>query len=66
MMETAVIHVVSFRVHPKYQKRVKIVKKFLAHNPGNVFQVGDRVIIEETRPMSKLKRFRIREKVAGV
>ncbi len=66
MTDTAVVNVITFKIHPKYEKRMKSVKKFLAHNPGNVFKVGDKVILEETRPMSKMKRFRIKEKIAGV
>ena len=46
-----------------YQKYVKQTSKFLAHNEAADLTVGDRVIIEETRPLSKRKRWNVREVV---
>ncbi|MCX7005721.1 MAG: 30S ribosomal protein S17 [Kiritimatiellaeota bacterium] len=45
--------------HPVYGKEIKRFKKFYAHDEPNVAKVGDRVLITETRPLSKLKRWRL-------
>lgn len=52
--------------HPKYKKYIRRSQKFLVHNPGNSVQIGDRVTIRETRPISKRKRFIIAARVAKV
>ncbi|MBP7846362.1 MAG: 30S ribosomal protein S17 [Candidatus Pacebacteria bacterium] len=57
MKDTVVVSVVRFVKHPKYQKFMKITKKLKAHNPGNTALVGDKVFIEESRPISKDKHF---------
>ena len=59
MDKTAVVGVVERVRHPRYAKTVQRTKAFYAHNPDNDLQVGDRVRIAETRPMSKLKRWRV-------
>jgi len=46
--------------HPRYQRVVRVSKKLKAHDEANESHVGDRVVIEETRPLSKEKRWRIR------
>ncbi len=46
-------------LHPVYGKVVKAHKKFHAHDEENVAKVGDTVVIMETRPISKLKRWRL-------
>ena len=46
--------------HAQYQRVVRMSKKLKAHDEGNESRVGDRVLIEETRPLSKEKRWRIR------
>lgn len=56
--KTAIVDVVSFRVHPKYLKRIKVNKSFAVHNEIGA-KVGDRVRIEETRPISKSKHWQI-------
>lgn len=57
MQETIVVSVTRFVKHPKYRKFIKRVKKFHAHNPGDVKKEGDKVSIQECKPMSKTKRF---------
>ncbi|WP_032516211.1 30S ribosomal protein S17, partial [Clostridioides difficile] len=52
--------------HPLYNKRVKRTKKFKAHDEKNICNIGDRVKIMETRPLSKDKRFRLVEVVEKV
>ena len=58
---TKTIKVKIFRLvkHPKYQKYVKKTSVFMAHDENNVAQVGDKVRITETRPLSKLKRWKL-------
>ena len=57
MKDTVTVLVEGFVKHPKYEKYLRRSKKFLVHNPGNTAQVGDKVTIRETRPISKRKRF---------
>jgi len=63
MQKTAVVEVVRFRRHPKYLKYYKITRRFKAHNEKNEFKTGDKVVIQETRPLSKEKRWRIVGKI---
>ena len=61
-MEKSVVVKVERRVkHPKYGKFVKLSTKFMAHDEKNDAHVGDTVRIMETRPISKLKRWRVVE-----
>ena len=60
MMKTVVVAVENLVVHPMYQKYIKRTSKFLAH-ADNALNVGDRVVIEESRPLSKRKRWNVRE-----
>ncbi len=59
MDKTAVVAVVERVRHPRYAKTVQRTKRLYAHDPANGVRVGDRVRLAETRPMSKLKRWRI-------
>lgn len=59
MQKTAVVEVSHTRKHPKYLKYYTISKRFKAHNENNEYKTGDRVVIEETRPLSKDKYFTI-------
>ena len=61
MNKTAVVKTVTRVPHAKFGKIVKQVKKFYAHDEENKAQVGDTVRIMETRPLSKLKRWRLVE-----
>ena len=61
MAKTAVVETVTRVPHPKFGKIVKQVKKFYAHDEEGKAQVGDTVRITETRPLSKLKRWRLVE-----
>jgi len=65
MKDTCTVTVERYVKHPKYKKYFKQSKKFLVHDAGNQAKVGDKVVIKETRPISKLKRFIIVERVAG-
>ena len=61
MQKTVVVAVESLVKHGMYQKYVKRTSKFLAHAENNDVNIGDRVVIEETRPLSKRKRWNVRE-----
>ena len=64
MKDTAVVLVSRLAKAPKYHKYYKVSKRFKAHNAGNEYQEGDAVIIQETRPISKDKRWKIISKVS--
>ena len=61
MDATVVVAVESYRPHPIYKKAVRRIKRFKAHDEQNACHVGDVVRIEETRPLSKEKRWRVVE-----
>ena len=61
MHKTIVVQVVRKKAHPFYGRVVSKAKKFYAHDEKNVARVGDVVRLEETRPLSKLKRWRLKE-----
>lgn len=63
MAKTAVVSVTHFRRHPKYLKYYKVTSRFKAHDENKEYKTGDQVIIEETRPISKEKRWRIISKI---
>ncbi len=60
MDKTVVVSATRFVEHSKYKKRLKISKKYQAHDETNSKKVGDKVEIEETKPMSKNKHFIIK------
>ena len=60
MSKTIVVQVIMKKAHPLYRRVVAKSKKFYAHDEKNTAHVGDFVEIEETRPMSKLKRWRLK------
>ncbi len=59
MQKTVVVKVERIKAHPKYKKRYKISKNYKAHDEKQIFKTGDRVIIEECRPISRHKRWRV-------
>ena len=59
MDKTVVVAVTRFVKHPKYQKYLKITKKFKAHDESNEVKVGATVNLRQTRPISKDKRFEV-------
>jgi len=61
MEMTIVVTVHSYKTHPKYKKRFRVSKKFYAHDPEKKYKIGDEVVIYETRPLSKLKRWTVIE-----
>jgi small subunit ribosomal protein S17 len=61
MNKTIVVRTVTRVPHPRFGKIVKQMKKFYVHDEGNKAKTGDTVRIMETRPLSKLKRWRLVE-----
>src|SRR5690348_4270980 len=60
MNKTMVVQTIMKKSHPLYRRVVAKAKKFYAHDENNTAHVGDFVEIEETRPLSKLKRWRLK------
>ncbi len=63
MQKTIVVQVSRQKAHPLYERVIARSKKFYAHDEESTARVGDFVKIEETRPLSKLKRWRLTEVV---
>jgi len=63
MTRTAVVLVTRLQKYPKYKKYYKVSKKFKAHDEKDEYKVGDKVMIQETRPLSKDKRWIITGKL---
>ncbi len=61
MDKTVIVAVNYVRRHPLYHKRITRTSKFVAHDENNVVRMGDLVRIEETRPLSRRKRWIVRE-----
>lgn len=61
MDKTVVVAVTDLKKHPLYGRRIKQTRKFKAHDENNMCNVGDKVKIVETRPLSKEKRWRVIE-----
>ena len=57
--KTVVVEVERTFKHPIYKKYIKRSKKYHAHDETDAFRVGDKVMIEETRPISKLKTWKV-------
>jgi small subunit ribosomal protein S17 len=60
MNKTVLVMIERTVVHPKYKKRVRMRTKYKAHDEKNQCRVGDRVVIVETRPLSRDKRWAVR------
>ncbi len=59
MDKSVVVRVERFVQHKTYKKYIKRYKKYQAHDEANQCRIGDEVKIVETRPLSKMKRFRV-------
>ena len=59
MEKTVVVSVERVTRHPRYEKVITLRKKYYAHHEGNPLEIGQKVTIQETRPLSKLKRWRV-------
>ena len=65
MKDTIVVKVERFVKHPKYGKFLKHAKRFKAHDAGNQHRIGETVSIEECRPISKDKHFKVINELGG-
>ncbi len=63
MMKTVVVKVNVRKRHLKYKKAYTISNKYKAHDENNEYKVGDKVVIESVRPMSKEKKFKVISKI---
>ena len=59
MIKTVVVKVDLKKRHPKYHKAYTVSRKFKAHDENNEFHIGDKVVIESTKPISKEKKFKV-------
>lgn len=59
MQKTVVVEVERLKEHPKYKRRYKLHKNYKAHVEGGEYAIGDKVIIEECRPISKDKKWKV-------
>jgi small subunit ribosomal protein S17 len=66
MTKTRVVMIERVYRHPRYERVITRSKRLKAHDETNATKVGDRVLIEETRPLSKDKRWRIRQVLTRV
>ena len=63
MQKTVVVRVDNLKKHPKYHKYYRVSKKYKAHDEKGEYKIGDIVWIQEIRPMSKEKKWRVAELV---
>lgn len=63
MAKTVVVRIDRTLSHPLYGKKYKVSKRFSAHDAQGQYHTGDRVVIEETRPLSATKRWRVIKKL---
>lgn len=62
MARTLVVETERWKKHRKYKRRIKIHKKYKAHYDQGEYNIGDRVVVEECRPISKEKHWRVIKK----
>jgi len=66
MDKTIVVEIAELKMHPLYRKSVRKTKRLKSHDEKNVCNIGDKVKVEECRPLSKDKRYRLAEIVEKV
>ena len=59
MTKTVVVSVTRLKKHPKYKKYYKVTNRFKAHDEKGEYHTGDKVVVQETRPMSRDKRWAV-------
>ena len=64
MDKTIVVSVITYKNDPKYKKRFRVSTKFHAHDENNSCVEWETVVIKESRPLSKLKRWELLEKIS--
>ncbi len=63
MAKTVVVAVTRIKQHKKYLKRYRVTKRYQAHDEKNNCQIGETVLLQESRPLSKNKRWRVVKKL---
>ena len=63
MQKTVVVKVQTLKKHPKYLRYFKVHNRYKAHDENNEYKIGDKVMIEESRPLSKDKRWTVVKKI---
>lgn len=63
MQKTIVVKLMRYVKHPLYKKYLRKATKVYVHDEKNEYKIGDKVLIEQTRPLSKLKRWRVIRKI---
>lgn len=62
MIGTITVSVPRIKVHPLYRKQYRVTKKYHADSAGQQFEIGQEITIEETKPMSKTKKWKVVDK----
>ena len=62
--KTVIVQVRDYVKHPLYKKHVRQITKIYAHDPKDECKVGEKVVVQECRPISKLKRWRVIKRLA--
>lgn len=65
MQKTVVVEVERIKEHPKYRRKYKHKKKYKAHFKDGEYKIGDKVVIQECRPISKGKKWRVINKLSS-
>jgi len=63
LQKTVIVEVERLKEHIKYKKRFKVHKKYKAHDEKGQYKTGDKVVIEECRPLSKDKKWKVINKI---
>ena len=63
MNKTRIVEVTRLKKHPRYKKYFKVSARFKAHDENNEYKTGEKVFIEETKPISKEKRWQIVKRI---
>ncbi len=65
MNKTVIVEVEEYRQHPRYLRFYKVSKKYKAHDEKGEFHAGDKVMIKESKPISKDKHFKVISKISS-
>lgn len=63
MQKTLVVRIENIKEHPKYKRRYKVHKNYKTHYDEGEYEIGDKVVIQETKPISKDKHWRVVKKI---
>lgn len=63
MKKTVIVEIERIKIHPKYKRRYKVHKKYKAHDEKGEYHPGDKVVIEECRPLSRDKHWQVIKKL---